>query len=99
MAASAACKPIDDKRGTIAYRVKVAGVLARRAAQIAVERARARYATVLGEARPMIIGRMLRSRGTRRFYQVRLPAESRAGAEALCARIQSVGGVCVALRS
>jgi carbon-monoxide dehydrogenase medium subunit len=41
-AASAACKPIDDKRGTIAYRVKVAGVLARRAALIALERARAR---------------------------------------------------------
>jgi carbon-monoxide dehydrogenase medium subunit len=41
-AASAACKPIDDKRGTIAYRVNVAGVLARRAAQIALERARAR---------------------------------------------------------
>ena len=41
-AASAACKPIDDKRGTIAYRVKVAGVLARRAAQIALERAKAR---------------------------------------------------------
>ena len=38
-AASAACRPIDDKRGTIAYRVKVAGVLARRAAKIAYERA------------------------------------------------------------
>ena len=34
-----ACKPIDDKRGTIAYRTKVAGVLARRAAAIAYERA------------------------------------------------------------
>ena len=41
-ATSAACKPIDDKRGTIAYRVKVAGVLARRAARIALERARGR---------------------------------------------------------
>ena len=38
-AARAACKPIDDKRGTIAYRTKVAGVLARRAATIAYERA------------------------------------------------------------
>jgi aerobic carbon-monoxide dehydrogenase medium subunit len=39
-AARAACQPIDDKRGTKDYRIKVAGVLARRAAQIALERAR-----------------------------------------------------------
>ncbi len=39
-AASAACNPIDDKRGTVQYRTKVAGVLARRAATIALERAR-----------------------------------------------------------
>ena len=39
-AASAACDPIDDKRGTIEYRTKVAGVLARRATVIAAERAR-----------------------------------------------------------
>ena len=38
-AARRACKPIDDKRGTIEYRTKVAGVLARRAATIAYERA------------------------------------------------------------
>ena len=38
-AASAACSPIDDKRGTVEYRVKVAGVLARRACAIAFERA------------------------------------------------------------
>ncbi|MEQ8652856.1 MAG: xanthine dehydrogenase family protein subunit M [Kiloniellales bacterium] len=38
-AASAACDPIDDKRGTIEYRVDVAGVLAKRAANIAYARA------------------------------------------------------------
>ncbi|MSO53859.1 MAG: xanthine dehydrogenase family protein subunit M [Rhodospirillales bacterium] len=38
-AASAACRPIDDKRGTIEYRTKVAGVLARRTALIARDRA------------------------------------------------------------
>ena len=38
-ACSAACNPIDDKRGTIEYRTRVAGVLARRAVKIAYERA------------------------------------------------------------
>jgi carbon-monoxide dehydrogenase medium subunit len=38
-ACSAACRPIDDKRGTIEYRTKVAGVLGRRAAKIAYQRA------------------------------------------------------------
>ncbi len=36
---SAMCNPIDDKRGTIAFRKQVAGVLARRAARIAFDRA------------------------------------------------------------
>lgn len=38
-ACSAACRPIDDKRGTIEFRKKVAGVLARRAAATAYQRA------------------------------------------------------------
>ena len=41
-AARRACKPIDDKRGTIEFRIKIAGVMARRAAVIAYERARGR---------------------------------------------------------
>src|SRR5712672_11756 len=38
-ACSAACRPIDDKRGTIVYRTKVAGVLLKRTAAIAAKRA------------------------------------------------------------
>ena len=38
-ACSAACNPIDDKRGTVEYRTRVSGVLAKRAAKIAFERA------------------------------------------------------------
>ena len=40
-AARQACKPIDDKRGTVDYRIKVAGVLARRATATAFARAEA----------------------------------------------------------
>jgi aerobic carbon-monoxide dehydrogenase medium subunit len=38
-ACRAACRPIDDKRGTIAYRTKIAGVLLKRTATIAAKRA------------------------------------------------------------
>jgi carbon-monoxide dehydrogenase medium subunit len=38
-ACSAACRPIDDKRGTIAYRTKIAGVLLKRTVAIAAKRA------------------------------------------------------------
>ena len=39
-ACRAACHPINDKRGTIVYRTKVAGVLLKRTAAIAAKRAR-----------------------------------------------------------
>ena len=40
-AVRAACRPIDDKRGTKEFRIDVAGVLARRTAAIALKRAKA----------------------------------------------------------
>jgi hypothetical protein len=79
--------------------VQLAGNFSKPLALAAFDRARARYAGVIGETRPMIIGRLLRSRGTKPFYQVRLPAASRAVAEQLCGRIQSIGGACVAAPS
>jgi hypothetical protein len=79
--------------------VQLAGNFSKALALAAFERARRRYAGVVGALQPMIIGRLLRSRGTRRFYQIRLPAPSRAAAEQLCSRIQAVGGSCAALRS
>jgi carbon-monoxide dehydrogenase medium subunit len=39
-AVRAACKPIDDKRGTVEFRIDVAGVLAKRTALIALDRAK-----------------------------------------------------------
>lgn len=39
-ACRAACRPIDDKRGTIEYRTKISGVLLKRTVRIAADRAR-----------------------------------------------------------
>jgi hypothetical protein len=58
-----------------------------------------RYSGILNGADPMIVQSILRSRGTRPFYQVRIGAQSRAEANALCTRIERAGGPCLVLRS
>jgi hypothetical protein len=79
--------------------VQLAGNFSKAIALASFERARRSYAGVIGDIRPMIIGRVLRSRGTRKFYQVRLPAATRQAAQAICGRIRAAGGICLALPS
>jgi len=57
--------------------VQLAGNFSKGLALAAFDRARARYAAVVGDTRPMIIGRLLRSRGYRR-PRARLPSSSAA---------------------
>jgi hypothetical protein len=47
----------------------------------------------------MVIGGRVPSRGFAPYYQIRVPAPSRAAADALCEKILRAGGACVALRS
>ena len=79
--------------------VQISGSFSKGAALAAFERARASYGAILGGIEPMIIGSALHSRGYRAFYRVRAPAQTRADAEALCAKLERVGGACVVLRS
>jgi Transglycosylase SLT domain/SPOR domain len=79
--------------------VQLAGDFSKDRALVAFSHARERYARVLGDAQPMVIGTLLRSRGTRAFYRVRVPAASRNEANTLCNRIRASGGACVVLRS
>ena len=79
--------------------VQLAGNFSKRLALASFSRAKASYVGVLGDVRPMIIGTRLRTRGTRAFYRVRVPAASRREADDLCRRIHAVHGACVTLRS
>lgn len=79
--------------------VQLSGNFSKALALSSFERARLRYASVLGDVRPMIIGTRFMTRGYRAFYRVRIPAASRDGAAALCNRIHAVHGSCVVLRS
>lgn len=79
--------------------VQLAGNFSKARALAAFQRAAARQNAIIGELSPMVIGTRLRSRGTRAFYRVRLPAQTRAQAAILCGRIQRNGGACVVLRS
>jgi hypothetical protein len=79
--------------------VQLAGNFSRVIALASFERARERYGAIVRGLQPMIIGTLMRSRGTRPFYRVLLPAASRAEADRLCNAIVAGGGACVASRT
>jgi len=79
--------------------IQLAGNFSKALALQSFSRARSTYAGVIGEVRPMIIGTRLRNRGTRAFYRIRIPAETRQAADNLCGKIRRVGGACFVLRT
>jgi hypothetical protein len=54
---------------------------------------------VIGDQDPSLLGSVLRSRGTRTFYQVRIGTDTRPAADDLCNRIRRAGGACLVLRN
>ncbi len=84
---------------TAPWGVQIAGSFSKAAAIAAYARARALYASVLGNVEPMVIGGRWRTRGFSAFYRVRAPAATRVAAQTLCNKILHVGGACVVLRN
>jgi hypothetical protein len=62
-------------------------------------RAMKRLSAVIGDQDPSLLSTLMRTRGTRTFYQVRIGADTRAAADDLCNRIQRAGGACFVLRN
>jgi Transglycosylase SLT domain/SPOR domain len=79
--------------------VQIAASFSKGSALRAFARAQHQYASVIGDMTPFVLGSVVRSRGWRPFYRVRLPAQTGGEARRLCDRIQAVGGACAVLRS
>jgi len=79
--------------------VQISASFSKGSALRAFARARHQYASVIGDIQPFVLGSVLRSRGWRPFYRVRLPAQTGGEARKLCDRIEAVGGACAVLRS
>ena len=79
--------------------VQISASFSKDSALRAFARAQHDYSSVIGNITPFVLGSVLRSRGWRPFYRVRLPAQTGPEAKKLCDRIQAVGGACAVLRS
>lgn len=80
---------VDTSPLTAPWGVQIAGSFSKAAAVAAYARVRARYAAILGDVEPMVLGGRWRARGFSPFYRVRAPAATRVEAEALCRRNSS----------
>ncbi len=79
--------------------VQISASFSKGSALRAFARAQHDYASVIGGVTPFVLGSVLRSRGWRPFYRVRLPAQTGGEARKLCERLQAAGGACAVLRS
>jgi soluble lytic murein transglycosylase-like protein len=78
--------------------VQLAAGFSRDNALAAYARMVKRFGGMVDDHDPIVSSSLLRSRGTRPFYQIRIGADSRAEANALCSRIRKTGGACLVLR-
>ena len=79
--------------------VQLAAGFSRDRAMTSYARAFKRYESVLKDRDPGIQSTLMRSRGSRAFYQVRIGTDTRGEANELCERLRKVGGACLVMRN
>ena len=79
--------------------VQLAAGFSRDKALAMYARAMKRLSAVIGDRDPSLLSSVMRSRGTRAFYQVRIGADTRPAADDLCNRIRKAGGACFVLKN
>ncbi len=78
--------------------VQLAAGFSRDDALAAYARMVKRFGGMADEQDPIVSSQLLRSRGTRPLYQIRIGADTRTEANSLCQRIRKAGGACLVLR-
>lgn len=79
--------------------VQVAGNFSLKRAMVSFSALQRRYPSVIGSDPPMVVRKVNRSMGLAPMFQIRMPAQSRAEASALCGRLQKAGAACVVMRN
>jgi soluble lytic murein transglycosylase-like protein len=79
--------------------VQLAAGFNRNIALASYGRVMSRLRGVIGDRDPNLLSSLFRSRGTRAFYQVRIGADTRPEADALCGQIRRAGQACLVLRN
>ena len=79
--------------------VQIAASFSRASAMRAFAHVQHDFYPVIGGKNPFVLGSVVRSRGFRPFYRVRIGAQSRREADKICASLEAAGGACVVLRS
>jgi hypothetical protein len=79
--------------------VQIAASFSRASAMRAFVRVQHDFYSVIGGKNPFVLGSVVRSRGFRPFYRVRIGAQSRREANKICTSLEAAGGACVVLRS
>jgi Transglycosylase SLT domain/SPOR domain len=82
-----------------AWGVQLAAGFSRDKALAMYARAIKRLSAVIGDRDPSLLSSVMRNRGSRMFYQVRIGADTRPAADDLCNRIRRAGGACFVLRN
>jgi hypothetical protein len=79
--------------------VQLAAGFDRNKALAMYSRAIKRLSAVIGDRDPSLLSSVMRNRGNRPFYQVRIGEDTRPAADDLCNRIRRAGGACFVLRN
>lgn len=79
--------------------VQVAGGFSKARAIDAYLKLSRRFADLFADRPPMIIGGRVPGRGSRSFYRIRVPVETRKEGEEFCAKLKRAGGSCVVFKT